>query len=92
MLSIPEFNSDPKCLKEQSNLIQDAGGRNTFSSNVFLLFKPFKNKYYLIYGDFSNIIISYDISSNKIVNEETKTDEITSCFNHYPDVYNKRDF
>ena len=89
--SIPEFNSDPKCLKEQSNFIQDAGDRITFSSNVFLLFKSFDNKYYLIYGDNSHIIISYDISSNTIVKEVTKTDKLTSCFNHYPDVYNKRD-
>ena len=91
MRSIPEFNSDPKNLKEESNFIDNAGDARTFSSNAFLVFKALNNKCYLIYGDKSNVIISYGISSNTIIKRVGKIDEEISCFNHYPDVYNKRD-
>ena len=91
MRSIPEFNSDPKNLKEEINLVDKIGYKNTISSNAFIIFKSFHDKYYLVYGDNSNIIISYDLSTNTKLKQVQKTDEVTSCFNHYPDIYNKRD-
>ena len=91
MRSMPEFNSDPKNLKEESILIDEAGFQNTISSNTFIIFKSFHDKYYLVYGDNSNIIISYDLSTNTKLKQVQKTNEVTSCFNHYPDIYNKRD-
>ena len=91
MRSIPEFNSDPKNLKEEINLIDKIGYKNTISSNAFIIFKSFHDKYYLVYGDNSNIIISYDLTTNTKLKQVPKTDEVTSCFNHFPDVYKKRD-
>ena len=72
MRSIPEFNSDPKNLKEEINLIDKIGYKNTISSNTFIIFKSFHDKYYLVYGDNSNIIISYDLSTNTKLKQSTK--------------------
>ena len=95
MLLFPEFKTDPKEIKNSSVLVNNADTKNTFSQNVFLLFKSYNDeKYYLIYYNFNNSsIISYDIFKNikmKEVNVNTK-ENIPICFSHYPDISNKSD-
>ena len=95
MLSFPEFTTDPKAIKNSTVLIKDVASENTFSQNVFLLFKSFKdNKYYVIYyNSNNNSIISYDIIKNvktKKINVNTKENK-PICFSHYPDISNKTD-
>jgi WD40 repeat protein len=91
MRSIEEFKSDPKELKFISDLIKDKSEPKTFSQNVFLLFKAFDNKYYLFYCNKNNLLIVYDIFTNVKIKEIYYEENIPSCFNHYPDVHNKRD-
>ena len=93
MRSIEEFKSEPKELKFKSDLINDKSDLKSFSQNVFLLFKAFDNKYYLIYCNKKNSLVTYDIFTNVIIKETkiNKSENVPSCFNHYPDIHNKRD-
>ena len=93
MRSIPEFKSDPKEIKYKSNLIEDISNDESFSQNVFLVFKAFDNKHYLIYYDKKDFIVTYDICTNTLIKNKKidDSDNIPTCFNHYPDVHKKRD-
>ena len=93
MRSIPEFKTDPKNIEFKSNLKEDILNHESFSQNVFLLFKAFDNKYYLIYYNEFGSIVSYDICTNTRIKkiEIDDSENIPTCFNHFPDVYKKRD-
>ena len=67
MRSIEEFKSEPKELKFKSDLINDKSDLKSFSQNVFLLFKSFDNKYYLVYCNKLNSLVTYDIFVNVII-------------------------
>ena len=93
MRSIPEFKTDPTNIEFKSNLKEDILNDESFSQNVFLLFKAFDNKYYLIYYNEDRFIVSYDICTNTRI-KKIKIDDsenTPTCFNHFPDVYQKRD-
>ena len=91
--SIPEFKTDPKEIKYKSNLIDNISDEKSFSQNVFLLFKAFDNKHYLIYNCENKFISFYEITTNVIIKKIKISDSnnIPTCFNHYPDVRKKRD-
>ena len=61
-------------------------------ANTFAIFKSLNNIYSLIYADENKSIISYDIISNKKINEIKKAHrECITNFRYYLDLINKRD-
>ena len=79
-------NSEPKNLTFLMNLVNSYS--DSFQLNKFEVFKSFQNILYLIYGDYS--IISYDINSNKRINEIKKPhNRCISGIHYYKDNIKK---
>ena len=87
---ITKFKTNPTDIKYSNTFIDDIDHYSSFSENVFLIFKSVDDIYYLVYENTSKKIISYHLFEEKIITEIKYNNDI-SCFNHYPDYYNKRD-
>ena len=92
-LTIKEFKTNPKDINVPFNkYIQDSDSRNTFSDNVFIIFKALDKIYYIVYADKNESIISFDLINNRVKYKKTqKKDACSTCFNHYQDNNKKRD-
>jgi hypothetical protein len=88
-----EFKKNPENIKFEKTLINDVSHeQESYSQNVFIIFKSFDEIYYIIYINESSSIVSYDIFSNvKVCEIKNKFSETISIINHYPDYYSQRD-
>ena len=88
-----EFKTNPENIKFEKTLINNVcHEQESYSQNVFIIFKSFNEVYYIIYINESSSIVSYDLFSNiKICEVKNKFLETISILNHYTDYYNKRD-
>ena len=88
-----EFKTNPKNIKFEKTLINDVSHeQESYSQNVFIIFKSFNEIYYIIYINESSSIVSYDLFNNiKVCEIKNKLPETISIINHYPDYNSKRD-
>ncbi len=87
---IREKNLNP-IFKRNFPLITDAFDRPK-SNNLFTVFKSFENYLVLIYCDYENRMISYDLERFKVFNKvDNKHSEMVQCIKHFKDEKNKKD-
>lgn len=66
-----EFKTNPENIKFEKRLIKDVShDQQSYSQNVFIIFKSFDEIYYIIYINESSSIVSYDIFNNIKVCEQ----------------------
>ena len=86
-----EINQESKKIKFLKYLAEDSYCRIGLD-NTFIIFKSINNIFYLIYSDKNNSIISYNLISNKKINEIKKAHEYyIISIRYYCDTLNKRD-